>query len=158
MSPVWIAALCVVAVSFFMWGWARATRFRSEHGRSPWGISPIGWGVIHVVLLPIAWILFFGARRSTRVGDSSLTHVPDAVYGDTSDERLAELSIVHQLALVPPPQPAGRGWHLDPMHQAAYRFFDGQHWSREVSDAPAVEPAADAARPAADAHHPPPEP
>lgn len=140
MGAGWIALVAVGVVVFFSWGWVRASRFTAEHGRSPWGLSPVVWGIVHVVLFPIAWILYFGARRSTRIADSSLTSVPDAVYADTAEEREALLAIVRRLPLLPPPQPARRGWFPDPLGQAAYRFFDGQRWGREVSDEPAVEP------------------
>ena len=40
----------IVAAVFFVWGWTRAARYRAEKGKAPWGVSPAGWGVIHVVL------------------------------------------------------------------------------------------------------------
>jgi len=82
-----VAAGVIVAVVFFAWGWARAARFRSERGKPPWSISPTGWGAIHVALLPIAWILYFAATRTTTVSDLSLAHRDDAVIADTAEER-----------------------------------------------------------------------
>ena len=142
MSAAWIAVLVVVLVAAFVWGWARASSFRAEHARSPWGIPPIGWGVIHVVLLPVAWILYFGARRSTRVADSSLASVPDAIYADTPEQRAELAAYAARLPSLPAPVPSRHGWHADPLGQAAYRFFDGQRWAREVTDEPSVAPVA----------------
>jgi hypothetical protein len=132
----------IVAAVFFVWGWARAARFRAERGRPPWGISPAGWGAIHVVLLPVAWILYFGASRTTVVSDPSLAHREDTVIADTPEERAKLLKIAGELPLLRPPQPDTRGWHPDPLAQRDFRFFDGQLWTREVTDNPAQRIAA----------------
>ena len=34
-----------------------------------------------------------------------------------------------------------RGWHPDPLHQRGFRFFDGQRWTRDVTDDPARKAA-----------------
>jgi hypothetical protein len=132
-----VAAGVIVAVVFFAWGWARAARFRSERGKPPWSISPTGWGAIHVALLPIAWILYFAATRTTTVSDLSLAHRDDAVIADTAEERHKLRQIMGQLPLLRPPQPGSRGWHPDPLGQRRFRFFDGKRWTREVTDDPA---------------------
>jgi len=136
-GPVEIGVLAaIVAAVFFAWGWTRAARFRAERGKPPWGIPPAGWGAIHVVLLPFAWILYFAASRTTTVPDPSLASRPDTVIADTPEEREKLLKIIGQLPLLRPPQPDTRGWHPDPLGQKDFRFFDGQRWGREVTDDP----------------------
>jgi len=138
-----IAAIAIaVAMAFFVWGWTRSARFRSEHGRPPWGISPFGWGSLHVLLLPIAWILYFAASRTTVLTDPALAYGRDTVIADSAEERERISKIVGQLPLLRPPQPDSRGWHHDPLGEREFRFFDGQRWTREVSDDPAQRVAA----------------
>ncbi len=132
----------IVAAVFFVWGWTRAARYRSEKGRAPWGVSPTGWGVIHVALLPIGWALYSAASRTTVVSDPSLAHRAAPVIADTPEEREKLQQIVAQLPFLPPPQPDSRGWHEDPLNQKDFRFFDGQRWTREVTDNPAQRVAA----------------
>ncbi len=126
----------VVAVVFFAWGWARAARYRSERGKPPWSIPPTGWGIIHVALLPIGWIIYSAASRTTRVQDLSLAYRSDVAIADTAEEREKIRRILFELPLLRPPQPASRGWHADPLHQRGFRFFDGQCWTRDVTDDP----------------------
>ena len=58
MGPLGVGVVvAVVAVVFYAWGWARAARFRSERGKAPWAIPPTGWGALHVLLAPVAWIV-----------------------------------------------------------------------------------------------------
>lgn len=133
-----IAAGVVVAGLLFCWGWTRAARFRSERGKPPWAIPPAGWGAMYVVLAPVGWILYSAASRTTKVVDPSLVHRPDAVIADTAEERAKLTRIVHELPLLRPPEPASRGWHLDPLRQRRFRFYDGQRWTREVTDDPAL--------------------
>jgi len=132
----------VVAVAFFSWGWARAARFRTQRGRPPWGVSPLGWGAIHVVLLPIAWILYFAAARTTTGTDPTLAYRENVVIADSAEEREKLRQIVSQLPLLRPPQPDSRGWHPDPLEQRKFRYFDGQRWTRDVTDDPAGRVAA----------------
>jgi len=139
LEPVGIGI--AVAIVFFAWGWARAARFRSERGKPPWGIPPTGWGAIHVVLLPIGWIIYSAASRTTRVADFSLTHRSDTEIADTAEEREKLRRIRSELPLLRPPQPDSRGWHPDPLHQRGFRFFDGQGWTRDVTDDPAWKAA-----------------
>ncbi len=127
----------VVALVFFTWGWARAARFRSERGKPPWAIPPMGWGAIHVALPPIGWIIYSAASRTTRVQDFSLTHRSDTEIADTAEDREKLRRILSELPLLRPPQPDSRGWHPDPLHQLGFRFFDGQRWTRDVTDNPA---------------------
>jgi len=129
---------CIVAVIFFAWGWFRAARFRTMHARSPWGIHPIGWGLIHVFLFPIAWIMYFGAQRFTRIPDASLASSADAVIADTAEDREQLLAIVARLPTLAPPSPATRGWHPDPLAQRKLRYFDSQKWTRDVTDEPVL--------------------
>jgi uncharacterized protein DUF2510 len=131
----------VVAGAFFALGWTRAARYRAERGRPPWGISPEGWGALFVVL-PVGWVLYSAASRTTAVSDPTLAHRPVSVIADTPEEREKLMKIVGQLPLLPPPQPDQRGWHPDPLSQKDFRFFDGQHWTREVTDNPAQRVAA----------------
>ncbi len=132
-----IAAGIVLAVALFCWGWTRAARFRSERGKPPWAIPPTGWGAVYILLAPIGWILFSAASRTTKIVDPSLAHRPDAVIADTAEERAKLRRIAAELPLLRPPKPASRGWHLDPLGQRRFRFYDGQRWTREVSDDPA---------------------
>ena len=136
-GPAAIAALVIIGVVFFAWGWARAIRYRSEHGKTPWGIPPAGWGGIHLVLLPVGWAIYSAASRTTKVTDLSLAHRHDSIFADTPEEREKLLKIVGQLPLLRPPQPDTRGWHPDPLGQKDFRYFDGQRWTREVTDDPA---------------------
>jgi len=120
-----IAVGIVVAVVFFAWGWARAARFRSERGKSPWAIPPTVWGAIHVVALPVGWLIYAAASRTTKVPDFSLTHRPDSANADTAEERARLRNVGRELPLLRPPQPETRGWHADPLEQRSFRFFDG---------------------------------
>ena len=135
-SGLLIGVLVLLAAIIFAWGWVRAARFRSERGRAPWGISPVAWGAIHVVLLPIAWILYFSASRTTALPDATLAHRYDTVIADTAEEREKLTKIARELPLLRPPEPDSRGWHPDPLGQRDYRFFDGRRWTREVTDDP----------------------
>ena len=103
-----VVVIAAVAVVFFAWGWARAARFRAERGKAPWTIPPTGWGAIHVVLLPVGWLIYWAASRTTRVADFSLTHRPDTAIGDTAEEREKLRRIGFELPLLRPPQPASR--------------------------------------------------
>ena len=134
-----LAVAVAVAVVFFAWGWARAARFLAERGKPPWSIPPTVWGAIHVALLPIGWLVFWAASRTTRVADFSLTYRPNTSAADTAEEREKLRRIRFELPLLRPPQPASRGWHPDPLHQRNFRFFDGKQWTRDVSDDPAQE-------------------
>jgi len=152
-SPVTVESIVIgvaVAVVFFAWGWARAARFRAERGKAPWTIPPAGWGAIHVVLLPVGWLIYSAASRTTRVADFSLTHRSDTTIADTAEEREKLRRIRFELPLLRPPQPASRGWHPDPLHQRAFRFFDGKQWTRDVMDDPARKAAAAVGDPRAD--------
>jgi|GEM_PF-1346693 hypothetical protein len=149
--PVEPAAVgIVVAVVFFAWGWARAARFRAETGKPPWTIPPAGWGAIHVVLLPIGWLIFSAASRTTRVADFSLTHRSSTAIADTAEEREKLRRIRFELPLLRSPQPDSRGWHPDPLHQRAFRFYDGKQWTRDVIDDPARRAAEAVGDPRAD--------
>jgi len=139
---VGIVVLAVVAaVAFFAFGWARAARYRSEHGKPPWGIAPGGWGALFIVL-PVGWVLYSAASRTTAVSDPSLAHRPATVIADTPEEREKLMKIVGQLPLLRPPEPDTKGWHPDPLSQKDFRYFDGQEWTREVTDNPAQRVAA----------------
>jgi hypothetical protein len=94
------------------------------------------------VLLPIGWVIYSAASRTTVVSDLSLAHRHDTVIADTPEEREKLLKIVGQLPLLAPPQPDTRGWHPDPLAQKDFRYFDGQRWTREVTDDPARRVAA----------------
>jgi hypothetical protein len=131
----------VAAVVFFAWGWARAARFRSERGKPPWAIPPTVWGAIHVVLLPIGWLMYWAASRTTRVADFSLTHRSNTTIADTAEDREKLRRIHFELPLLRPPEQNSRGWHPDPLHQRGFRFFDGQRWTRDVTDDPARKAA-----------------
>ena len=145
-----LAVAIVVAIVFFAWGWARAARFLAERGKPPWSIPPTVWGVIHVALLPIGWLIFWAASRTTRVADFSLTHRPDSGAADTAEEREKLRRIRFELPLLRPPQPASRGWHPDPLQQRKFRFFDGKQWTRDVSDDPSRKAAESVGDPRAD--------
>lgn len=123
----------VAAIVFFALGWTRAARYRSEKGKPPWGLSPTGWGILYIAL-PVGLVLFSAATRTTAVSDPTLVHRPATVIADTAEEREKLLRIVGQLPLLPPPEPAARGWHADPLNQKAFRYFDGEQWTREVTD------------------------
>jgi len=135
--PLIVGAGVVLGIIFFSLGWSRAARFRSQRGKPPWAISPTGWGAIYVVLLPIGWLLYSFASRTTTVVDPSLANRGDSFIADTPEEREKLRRIAGELPLVRPPQPASRGWHSDPLRQRRFRFFDGQRWTREVTDDPA---------------------
>ena len=145
-----IAVGIVVAVVFFAWGWARAARFRSERGKSPWAIPPTVWGAIHVVALPVGWLIYAAASRTTKVPDFSLTHRPDSANADTAEERARLRNVGRELPLLRPPQPETRGWHADPLEQRSFRFFDGKRWTRDVSDDPTGKAARAIGDPRAD--------
>jgi hypothetical protein len=130
----------IAAIAFFALGWARAARYRSERGKPPWGLSPAGWGILYIAL-PVGLVLFSAASRTTAVSDPTLVHRPATVIADTAEEREKLLKIVGQLPLLPPPDPAARGWHADPLRQKDFRFFDGEQWTREVTDNPALRVA-----------------
>lgn len=147
-EPIAIGIL-VVAV-FFAWGWARAARFRAERGKAPWTIPPVVWGAIHVALLPIGWLIYSAASRTTRVADFSLTHRSNTAIADTAEEREKLRRIQFELPLLRPPQPASRGWHPDPLHQRPFRFFDGKQWTRDVIDDPERKAATAVGDPHAD--------
>ncbi|MGO9582155.1 MAG: DUF2510 domain-containing protein [Acidimicrobiales bacterium] len=132
-----IGAGVVVVALLFCWGWSRAARFRAERGKPPWAIPPAGWGVLYVALAPIGWILYSAASRTTQVVDPSLAHRPDVVIADTAEERDRLRRIAGELPLLRPPKPDSRGWHLDPLQQRRFRFYDGQRWTREVTEDPA---------------------
>ena len=132
-----LAGGVVVTAVLFCWGWTRAARFRSERGKPPWAVPPAIWGVIHVVLLPIGWVLYFAAVRTTPVVDLSLAYREDSVIADTAEEREKLRRIASELPLLRAPEPASRGWHPDPARQRRFRFYDGRRWTREVSDDPA---------------------
>ncbi len=138
-----LAAGIVIVLVFFAWGWARAARFRAERGKPPWTIPPTGWGAIHAVLLPIGWILYSAASRTTKVADLSLIHRSDAAFADSAEDREKLRRTLLELPLLRPPQSASRGWHHDPLNERRFRFFDGQRWTRDVADDPARQ-AADA--------------
>lgn len=131
-----LAVAVLVAIVLFAWGWARAARFRSERGKPPWAIPPLGWGAMYVVLLPIAWILYWTAARTTTVTDLSLRHRFDTSIADTAEERERSRRILFELPLLRPPESASRGWHRDPLSQRRFRYFDGERWTREVTDDP----------------------
>jgi Protein of unknown function (DUF2510) len=137
-----IVALVALAVLLFVLGFLRALKYRSTHGRPPWGINPLGWGALHATLMPIGLLMYSAASRSTRAGDSSLTHRPDSVHADTPEQREAARAVLWQLPLLPAPEPAVRGWYADPLGMARFRFFDGEQWTREVATDPADRAAA----------------
>ena len=72
--PLIIAAAAVVVILMFSLGWSRAARFRSGHGKAPWTINPAGWGLIYALLLPVGWLLYSFASRTTVVVDPSLVN------------------------------------------------------------------------------------
>jgi hypothetical protein len=127
----------VLAAGVFSLGWMRAARFRSERGRAPWAIPPVIWGAVHLVLLPVGWVVFFAAARTSKVVDPSLAYRENIVIADTAEERERLRRISAELPLLRPPQPDTRGWHSDPVRQRRFRFYDGKRWTREVSDDPA---------------------
>lgn len=121
----------------FLLGWSRAARYRAERGKAPWSISPAAWGALYALLLPFGWLLYSFALRTTRTVDPSLVNRPDSFVADTPEERDRLRRIASELPLLRPPQPNTRGWHPDPARQRRFRFYDGQRWTREVSDDPA---------------------
>ncbi|MGA3352490.1 MAG: DUF2510 domain-containing protein [Acidimicrobiales bacterium] len=133
-----IGAAVAVALLLFSWGWIRAARFRSERGKAPWAIPPAGWGAIYLVV-PVGLILYSAASRTTQVVDPSLAYRADTVIADTAEEREKLRRIASELPLLRPPQPDVRGWHIDPYRQRRFRFYDGQRWTREVTDDPALK-------------------
>lgn len=140
---------CLFAVLFFFWGWTAAARFRAERGRSPWAIPPGVWGALYVVL-PVGWVLFAAASRTTQVVDISLAHRADAVIADTAEERARLRRIASELPLLRPPEPNARGWYLDPLGQRRFRFYDGRRWTREVTEDPALKVSTAVGDPKAD--------
>ncbi|MGD1011788.1 MAG: DUF2510 domain-containing protein [Acidimicrobiales bacterium] len=120
----------------FALGWAQAVRFRAQHRKSAWGISPLGWGVVCILLPFLGLAVFFAASRTTRTADPSLVHRSGVVVADTAEEREKITKLQSELPLLRPPHPATRDWHPDPLHQKAFRFFDGKNWTREVVDDP----------------------
>lgn len=137
-----VGAVTVLAALLFSLGWSRAARFRAQRGKAPWAINPVGWGAVYALLLPVGWLLYSLASRTTRVVDSSLVNRADSVIADTPEERERMRRIASELPLLRPPEANARGWHLDPLRQRRFRFYDGRHWTREVSDDPARRMAA----------------
>ncbi|MGA2530534.1 MAG: DUF2510 domain-containing protein [Acidimicrobiales bacterium] len=132
-----IGAAIALALGLFSWGFVRAARFRAERGKAPWAIPPAVWGAIYIVV-PIGFILYSAASRTTQLVDPSLAYRADTVIADTAEERDKLRRIASELHLLRPPQPDARGWHVDPFRQRRFRFYDGQRWTREVSDDPAT--------------------
>ena len=124
-----IGAGVAVAVALYCWGWTRAARYRSEHGKAPWSIPPLAWGALYVIF-PVGIVLSFAASRTTIVVDPSLAHREDALIADTAEERERLRKITMELPLLRPPQPDTRGWHLDPAGQRRFRYYDGRRWTR----------------------------
>jgi hypothetical protein len=94
--------------------------------------------------------LYSAATRTTKLVDPSLAYRADSVIADTAEEREKLRRIASELPLLRPPQPATRGWHLDPAHQRRFRYYDGQRWTREVSDDPALRVSTAVGDPQAD--------
>ena len=95
-----------------------------------------------MLLLPVGWLLYSFASRTTIVLDPSLVNRGDSVIADTPEDRERLRRIASELPLLRPPDPDSRGWHVDPLRQRRFRFYDGRRWTREVSDDPARRIAA----------------
>jgi len=102
------------------------------------------------VVLPVGWVLFAAASRTTQVVDISLAHRADAVIADTAEERARLRRIASELPLLRPPEPNARGWYLDPLGQRRFRFYDGRRWTREVTEDPALKVSTAVGDPKAD--------
>jgi hypothetical protein len=94
--------------------------------------------------------LYSAATRTTKLVDPSLAYKANTMIADTAEEREKLRRIASELPLMRPPQPATRGWHVDPARQRRFRFFDGQRWTREVTDDPAQRISAAVGDPKAD--------
>jgi hypothetical protein len=62
MPPVSIVLLGI----FFVAGFFEARRFDERYGRSPWGWSPVFWGLLLGLVWPIGLILLAVAERTGR--------------------------------------------------------------------------------------------
>ena len=59
-------AYLLLGALFGFAGYREAANFERKHGRSPWGLSPIGWGaVVFFTGLLIGGVLLMIARRRT---------------------------------------------------------------------------------------------
>jgi uncharacterized protein YqgC (DUF456 family) len=76
MPPVSIVLLVV----FFVAGLLEARRFAERYGRSPWGWSPVFWGLVLGLVWPIGLVLLAIAERvgraqaKTRMSPQSAVH------------------------------------------------------------------------------------
>jgi hypothetical protein len=93
-------------------------------------------------VLPLAWIMYYAASKTTATADISLAHRSDSIIADSFEEREKLRRIASELPLARPPEPASAGWHPDPFRQRHFRYFDGNRWTREVTNDPIHKVAA----------------
>ncbi len=122
-SPGYLVAFLVFAGLAF----ARAWNFKQRTGRNPWGIHPIIWLVIGLVLGIIGSLTCLIAVYTTNSGSISSRR-----QTTWTDPNLAALS-GSSLPLVPPPPSSPPGWHPDPYGRHHYRFWSGSAWSHHVA-------------------------
>lgn len=116
---------------------------KQRRGATPWRIHPVLWGLIGVVLGIIGLILCIIAIFTTKPTIPAGYSPPPSFPGSWPPPGPGSWPPPEQApppdsTSVPPPTSQPADWYPDPYGRHELRYWDGQSWTSNVSDAGSV--------------------